>query len=212
MMPQPSTLRFVLGALVAITAACQGDRSAEPPVHLIRNMDHQQRFDAQEANPFFADGRGMRLPVDGTVAVGQLRDDGHLHRGRGLDGKLADALPSQIKLSRTFLKRGQERYGIYCTPCHDSAGTGEGIIVQRGAGMPRPPAFTDARLLSEPLGHFYDVVTNGVRNMPGYADQIPVEDRWAIVAYVRTLQRREYATLDHVPKRAAKQLGWTPPK
>ncbi|TPV92320.1 MAG: cytochrome c [Myxococcales bacterium FL481] len=192
-------------ALPAATA-CHGDRSKLPPVHIIQNMDHQQRFDAQEQNDIFADGRGMRPPVPGTVAVGALRDDDHLYAGKGLDGELVDELPPSIRLNEQFLLRGQQRYNIYCSPCHDESGGGEGVVVQRG--MLRPPALNDARLVSEPLGHFYSVITNGIRNMPSYADQIPVKDRWAIVAYVRTLQRSEYATREQVPKLAAKQLGW----
>lgn len=196
----------LLCGLASALGACHGDRSDKPPVHIIQNMDHQQRFDAQEQNNIFADGRAMRPPVTGTVAVGALRDDDHLYAGKGLDGALVDELPAAIKLNEQFLRRGQQRYDIYCSPCHDEAGTGEGVVVQRG--MLRPPALNDARLVSEPLGHFYDVITNGIRNMPGYADQIPVQDRWAIVAYVRTLQRSEYATREHVPAIAAKQLGW----
>src|SRR6187397_2490589 len=117
--------KVLLLSLFAI-AACRGNRSDEPPVHLNPNMDFQERLDPQERNDFFADGRAMRTPPAGTVAVGFLKDDDHLHRGRNLDGTLADALPPSIKLDEKLLSRGQERYEIYCQPCHGTTGHGDG--------------------------------------------------------------------------------------
>jgi len=182
-------------------AGCQGNRSDLPPVHLIHNMDFQARFDAQEENSFFqaidcanalnhdCKGRAMRPPVPGTVAVGQLKDDDELHRGRGADGRLFDRLPASITLGPELLDRGQQRYDIYCQPCHDQTGSGHGIATLRGGGFKVAPAnLHDPRLRAMPLAYFYDVITNGKGTMLPYAAQIPVHDRWAIAAWVRTLQ------------------------
>lgn len=192
---------LALAALALTTVACQGNRSELPPVHLIQNMDFQARFDAQEQNDFFHDvdcakaknhdcfGMADRLPVPGTVAVGQLKDDDELHRGRGGDGRLFDRLPSSITLSPELLARGEERYNIYCQPCHDYNGGGQGIATLRGGGFKVAPAnLHDPRLRAMPLAYFFDVITNGKGTMLPYAAQIPAKDRWAITAWVRTLQ------------------------
>ena len=178
-------------ATAALAAGCQGNPFPDPPVHIIQNMDFQQRYDPQERNDFFADGRAMRRPVEGTVARGpeHLKDNDHLYRGRGTNGRLVDALPSSIEDSAELLARGQERYDIYCAPCHDRAGTGHGIATTRGGGFQvQPASLHQDRLRAMPLGYFYDVVTNGKGTMLPYAAQIPTEDRWAISAWVRTLQ------------------------
>lgn len=178
---------LLIGA--ALLAGCQGQRFEEPPIHLIPNMDYQQKFEAQERNDFFSDGRAMRPPVEGTVARGHLKDNAHLHRGRGLDGRLVDSVPNGMKVNAALLERGQERYDIYCAPCHDRAGTGHGPATRRGGGFQvQPPTYHQARLQAMPLGYLYDVATNGKGTMLGYAAQIPVEDRWAIAVWVRTLQ------------------------
>lgn len=183
-------------------AGCQGNRSELPPVHLIQNMDFQQRFDAQEVNDFFkevdcaaahnphqCEGRAARPQVPGTVAVGHLKDDDELYRGRGPDGRLLDRLPAAVKLGPELMARGEERYNIYCQPCHDSAGTGQGIATRRGGGFSvAPKNLHEPNLRAMPLGHFFDVITNGKGTMMPYAAQIPVQDRWAIAVWVRTLQ------------------------
>lgn len=174
---------------LAALGGCRGTRSEDPPVHLQQNMDFQERGDAQEFNGFFADGRVMRKPPEGTVAVGLLKDDDHLYRGRNLDGTLADALPPAIKLDDKLLTRGEARYNIYCAPCHGQVGRGDGQATRRGGGMmPQPANLHLARLRPEPLGYFFNVISNGKGKMRSYKAQIPVEDRWAISAWVRTLQ------------------------
>lgn len=177
-------------SLVLVTlAACRGTRSEDPPVHLQQNMDFQERGDPQEFSGFFPDGRVMRKPPEGTVAVGLLKDDDHLHRGRSLDGTLADALPPSIKLDDKLLSRGEARFGIYCSPCHGLVGRGDGPATRRGGGMmPAPANLHLARLRPESLGYFFSVISNGKGKMRSYKAQIPVEDRWAISAWVRTLQ------------------------
>ena len=199
-------MKTMVGVALAgtLTAGCQGNRSEEAPIHLVWNMDFQDKWDAQEPTPdnknghplydaqksIFADGRAMRIPVEGTVARGQLKDDDLLHRGRGFDGRLSDTLPESIKLGDELLARGEERYNIYCAPCHDMTGQGLGPVTTRGGGFKVPPAnLHQERLLPMPVGYFYDIITNGkMPNMLPYAAQIPVEDRWAIAVWVRTLQ------------------------
>jgi mono/diheme cytochrome c family protein len=193
--------RFTLAiTVVAALAGCQGRRSELPPVHIIQNMDFQARFDAQEENPFFRDrdcaktladcyGMADRLPVPGTVAVGQLKDDDEFYRGRGADGRLFDRLPAGVKLDEQLLARGEQRYNIYCQPCHDYTGGGKGIATLRGGGFKVAPAnLHDPRLRAMPLAYFFDVITNGKGTMLPYAAQIPEQDRWAITAWVRALQ------------------------
>lgn len=135
--------------------------------------------------------RAMRTPPAGTVAVGHLKNDDHLYRGRGAHGRLLDELPASIPLTPQLLDRGEERYNIYCQPCHDYVGTGNGIVARRGGGFTgkKPVNFHTDYYRAMPLGHFYDVVTNGKGTMQSYAAQIPVKDRWAIAVWVRTLQQ-----------------------
>ena len=181
-------LNLLLGVLVAVFAlGCQEAIKKEPPIHPNWNMDQTVRVDPQEPAPkdIFPDGRGMRPQVPGTIAVGMLREDDHMWRGK-VEGEYAKSLPPAIKLDVSLLARGQERYEIYCSVCHDKAGTGNGTVASRG--ITQPPTFHSAYLKSFPVGQFFDVITNGVRSMPSYASQIPAEDRWAIAAYVRTLQ------------------------
>jgi len=199
-------------AATGFAFACQGSTFPEPPIHLNQNMDFQKRIEPQEENPFYADGRGMRPPVEGTVASGGLTVDDHLHKGE-VDGELVTTLPEvdengePIVLDEAFLARGQDRYNIYCQPCHAASGAGNGLVVQHG--MLQPPALYDDRLLTMPIGHFYHVITYGIRNMQPYAAQIPVRDRWAIASYVRVLQRSRNATLDQVPDEVATSNGWS---
>jgi mono/diheme cytochrome c family protein len=177
-------------AAVTTLTGCWGNRSEKPPVHLVWNMDFQDKWDPQEKAKFFADGRAQRPEVAGTVARGFLKDDDLLWRGRDFDGRFADKLPDGMKLDAKLLARGQERYNIYCAPCHDQAGRGNGPATTRGGGFKVAPAnLHQERLVPMPLGYFYDVITNGkMPNMFPYAAQIPVEDRWAIAVWVRALQ------------------------
>lgn len=151
-----------------------------------QDMHDQPKIEPLEENAFFEDRQGARQLPAGTVARGHLRIDQHLYEGKGPDGQFLDALPASIELDRALLERGRNRFEIYCTPCHDQAGSGRGMIVRRGFKQPQP--FWEPRLQAMPLGYFFDVMTNGFGVMSSYAAQVPVEDRWAIAAYVRTLQ------------------------
>ncbi len=198
MMRGKATIRLTSAVLLvaALALGCvRGRPSDDPPIHLNPNMDRQEKYLPQAEGKFFADGMTMRKPVAGTVARGELNEDDAYYRGRDERDSLIARMPVEITMQ--LLQRGQERYNIYCSPCHGKTGDGKGIIVQRG--MLPPPSFHEARLLQAPDGHFYDVITNGIRNMPTYRHQIPVPDRWAIVAYLRALQRSQNATGNDIP-------------
>jgi len=158
-------------------------------------MDTQPKYRAQAESRFFADGAAMRMPVPGTVARGQAREDSARFYGLDADGKPVGSVP--VPITRPLLERGRERFDIFCAPCHSRLGDGRGIMVTRGY-IP-PPTFHSERLRGIEDGHLFGVITNGVRNMPAYRYQVPVPDRWAIVAYLRALQRSQNATRDDVP-------------
>ena len=136
----------------------------------------------------------MRRPVEGTIARGRLEENDGIYRGRYGDGYV-EKIP--VPITEVMLKRGQERYGIYCVPCHDKTGGGQGIVVKHG--YPQATNLNEAYSLHMADGQVYSAIAYGVRNMPSYGTQIPVEDRWAIVAYVRALQFSQHATVDDVP-------------
>jgi len=183
-----------LTALLAL-AGCRGWTSESPPVHLNPNMDTQEKLKAYRASDFFADGRAMRPLEEGTVARGLLRDDDHLDKGL-VGGQPATSLPAGIVADEALLRRGHERYDIYCAPCHDRAGDGQGTVAARLAI--KPPTFHDARVKDAPIGKIYQAIANGVNppNMPSYAVQIDPQDRWAIAAYVRVLEKARDPNFD----------------
>ena len=190
---------FVLACAVLLSG-CRGDRSTKPPIHLNPNMDWQAKYKAQS------------LPLDlpeGVVAWGDrtsfskpdsrdtyLKKDSAFYFGKLPSGQFVPRIP--VKVTEAMLKRGQERYNIYCSVCHAQSGEGRGLVVQRG--YPLPPNLSDERLLTVEDGHIFDVITNGIRNMPSYRKQLVESDRWAIVAYVRALQKMKTATVDDVPE------------
>lgn len=175
-------LLLIAVAAVGLGSACRQDMHDQPKLKPLARSE------------FWGDQRGARPLVEGTVARGQLREDEYLHTGRQR-GQFVDAFPFAIDRAR--LERGRDRFNIYCAPCHGATGAGNGMVVQRGyraAGN-----LHQDRLRNERLGYFYDVITNGFGAMPDYAAQIGVEDRWAIVAYVRALQLSQHARLEDVP-------------
>ncbi len=206
-MPKP--LRYILlfvavMAMVppALVAQLRAVHSTKPRVHLVQDMDNQPKFRAQQANPLFADGRAMRPPVAGTVARGHLNDDEHFERGI-VGGQWAATFPSQVPVDMALLDRGRERFNIYCRPCHGAAGYGDGMVNLRamelmnlgtnGTTWVQPKSLHEQAIREQPVGQTFNSITNGVRNMPPYGSQITVRDRWAIVAYVRALQRSQNA-------------------
>lgn len=179
---------------LALLTGCRGQPSEDPPIHIIPDMDWQPKYQPQGESKFFPDGRAMRQPVEGTVAVGELREDDAFYRGKRGDAWVGKA---PIQVNAKTLARGEERFGIYCAPCHDKSGSGKGIVVQRGFAL--PPALYADHARGLPDGELFDIITHGVRNMPSYAAQIPVEDRWAIVTWLRVLQRSQHAAVEDVP-------------
>jgi Cytochrome C oxidase, cbb3-type, subunit III len=165
------------------------------------DMHIQPKYLPYEPTTFFNDGRSERQPVPGTVARGQLRLDELLYTGNE-NGVISNRFPFPI--TREDLERGRQRYNIYCTPCHDYTGGGNGIIVQRG--FTPPPSFHSGRLRGAPAGHFFDVMTNGYGSMYSYASRVEPEDRWRITAYIRALQLSQSATMQDVPDQERDKL------
>lgn len=169
---------------VLVLLGCRGMPSPYPPIHLNPNMDYQERYDPQEASAFFYDGMAMRQPVAGTVARGQLQTDHRLLDGRDDEGYFLETSP--IPVSDDLLVRGRRQYEIYCQPCHDERGTGQGILFERAA-TPTASLHDELRT-GYSDGRLYDIITEGSGLMAGYRYPLGVEDRWAVVAYVRELQ------------------------
>lgn len=194
---------LALLVLVAGLVGCyQGQTSKKPPIHINPNMDDQPKYQAQAESKFFANGQAMQMPIPGTIAFGHLREDVVYYTGKDAKGKLIKSSPVAPTLEN--LKRGQDRFNIYCAPCHSKIGDGQGMIVKRG--MFPPPTYHQERLRVIEDGHIFDVITNGIRNMPSYKSQVPVADRWAIVNYVRALQRSHNATASDVPEDVKKTI------
>lgn len=169
--------------------ACRGQTMKTPPIHPNMNMDQQNRVEAQERVEFFTDNRAMRQPVEGTVARGDLRQNTVLYQGINEDSTFVADNPMEI--TKEFLLRGQNQYNVYCTPCHGMVGDGQGIVATGNYGLVPPPSYHQERLRNIEDGYLFSVITNGIRTMRPYAHQITVEDRWAIVAYIRALQQSQ---------------------
>lgn len=197
--PEIVTLLVVMSGLIG---CYQGQPSKNPPIHINPNMDDQPKYQAQAASQFFADGRAMRMPVEGTIARGQLNEDIVYYTGKDAAGKLVKKSPVPATLEN--IKRGQDRFNIYCAVCHGRVGNGVSMVVKRG--MFPPADFSQERLRLIEDGHFFDVMSNGLRNMPAYKSQIPVDDRWAIVNYIRVLQRSQKASANDVPAEVRRKL------
>lgn len=192
-------LVLMLLALVppALIARARVMKSSKTRIHLIQDMDNQPKYLTQSHNALFADRRAMRPVVPGTVARGELWEDDHHFRGL-VNGQWAATFPAQLEVNPLFLQRGQDRFTIYCTPCHGQAGYGDGMVNQRGMALTQQgvngstwvaaKSLHEETIRTQPPGQIFSTVTNGIRNMAGYASQIPVDDRWAIVAYVKALQ------------------------
>ena len=159
-----------------------------------QDMHDQPRFKPLQESDFFADLRSARAPVEGTVARGQLHEDSYFYTGK-IGANPGDYMPFPV--TQEILARGEERFNIYCAPCHSRLGDGNGMVVQRG--YRHPPTYHQDRLRKAPLGYFFDVMTNGFGAMPDYSAQIPPRDRWCIVAYIRALQLSQDATMSDVP-------------
>lgn len=185
----------LLGTLASLTLLTVGCR---------QDMHDAPKIEPLEASGFFPDDQGSRPLVPGTVARGELRDDDLLYKGLGPDGKPSAVFPFPV--TSEVMARGQREFDIFCSPCHDRAGTGNGMVVQRG--FKQPPSYNEERLRNEPPGYFVTVITNGFGQMSSYAAQVKPRDRWAIAAYIRALQLAQNAHLtDLTPEERAQFQG-----
>jgi mono/diheme cytochrome c family protein len=160
-----------------------------------QDMHDAPRYEPLEASAFFSDGQSARMPVANTVSRGTLAENDELLYTGKINGTAANLFPMPV--TAEVLERGQDRYNVFCAPCHGRTGKGDGMVVQRG--MRQPPSLMDDRLRAAAAGYFFDVMTHGFGAMQDYASQIPVADRWAIVAYERALQFSQHATVGDVP-------------
>jgi len=181
---------LVVTSVVALTGCARGCTSSRPPIHLNRSMFNQPKVLPQTASDFFYNGASMREPVPGTVPIDGLKENEAFYTGKGPDGQFVATIPETV--NETLVERGRQRYTIYCQPCHDARGDGKGILFQRGS-VPTA-SFHQEKILKYPDGQIFDVITNGQGLMPGYRWPITAADRWAIIAYVRELERKRLAS------------------
>jgi mono/diheme cytochrome c family protein len=197
----PTKWLYASATLLSLVG-CRGNTSSEPPIHLQRNMFTQDKGKPQRENTFFEDHRTMRPLVEGTVPTHAAVDPGPYRTGKDDAGAYVTKWPAEVPVTIDVVRRGQERYNIYCSPCHDGTGGGNGTVIQRANKLGRwqPTSYFEDRIMTMPIGQIFETITNGVRTMPGYSYQVPVGDRWAIVSYVRALQRSQRAVLADVPE------------
>ena len=194
----------------ALIIRARGRLSPNPRVHLVQDMDNQRRIKAQHASPqinghpLFNDGRGNRPAIEGTISRDTVILDDHFAKGLAGNGWATD-FPRQVTLDMALLERGRERFNIFCFPCHGRGGYGDGPVHQRaqellqtptlsnGTSWVAPKSVHEEAIRQQPVGQLFNTITNGVRTMAGYGDQVNEADRWAIVAYVKALQRSRYA-------------------
>jgi mono/diheme cytochrome c family protein len=195
---------FVCVATVSVMGL-RGSRSTRPPLEVFPDMDRQPKYLPQSESAFFADGRTDRPLPAGVVARGDLRADDEEFAGKSTDGKFINHFPSEIKVDAQLLERGRDRFTIYCAPCHGALGDGNGITKQYGMGA--TPSYHDDRLRNLADGDIFNTITHGKNTMLPYADKLIPEDRWAVVAYVRALQRAQLGTVNDVAPAHKSELG-----
>jgi mono/diheme cytochrome c family protein len=190
----------ILLAFVVIGLSCRGYMSEQPPVHPNLNMDIQEKGKAYRESDFFDNGTCMREPIAGTIYRGGLKEDEHFYYGK-IDGKPALGFPQNIKLDDAFLKRGQLVFNRTCAACHNQVGDGDGLVGRRL--MVKPTSLHSAYMYEQLPGHYYDVISNGIRTMMPYGHMISVADRWAVVAYIRVLQMSQDIDGDWIKRSAS---------
>ena len=192
---------FVLSLIpLAMIARARATNQPTPRINIIPDMDIQSKFKPQSENALFADGRAMRPEIAGTVARGHLKEDAAFFTGR----KENQWVPSPVEVTEQVMHRGRERFEIYCSPCHGMGGYGDGMVAKRADQLQEGTWTPPLSLHSETVrvqqdGQIFNTISHGIRSMPSYASQIPTADRWAIIAYVRALQRSQNARLEDVP-------------
>ena len=205
----PRIIFYILLVVVALTLVPAGmiyksmhSRKSTTRIQVVYDMDQQYKSKSQTTNPFFADGVAMRKHPEGTVARGRLYIDDAFSKGFEGDTVFVENIP--IPVDMDLMNRGRDRFDIFCATCHGLSGNGNGPVHVRaaslGEGTWTPPTdLTSQTVIDRPVGHIYNTIKNGIRNMPAYGPQIDPEDRWAITAYVRALQLSRNATIDDVP-------------
>ncbi|MBK9989774.1 MAG: cytochrome c [Verrucomicrobia bacterium] len=204
---------FTLAFLVVLTVSVLGFRGStftRPPMMVFPDtffpeMNHQAKYKPQASSTFFADGRADRPLPAGVVSRNPLRDDDHLYRGKTANGQWAKGFPAAVAVDARLIARGRERYTIYCAPCHGALGDGKGIVTQYNWGA--PANFHSDVFRSMPEGQIFDTITNGAKTMFSYGDKLVPEDRWAVIAYVRALQRAQNARVNDVEANHKQELG-----
>jgi len=204
---------FLACVLLVSILGFRGTTFTKPPADvfpewLFPGMKYQPKLRPQAASDFFADGRADRMPPPHTVMRGMLDEDDFLYRGKDTNGQFAHGFPKQIKVDLNLLKRGQNRYTVFCAPCHGLDGAGDGMLSKYGmASLGSNGNYHSDRIRNMPEGQIFDTITNGSQSkvMFPYGDKLTPEDRWAVVAYVRALQRAEQGTVADVADAGAKQ-------
>lgn len=206
-MPKKILLAAAVVAVIAlvpfgVAAKMRTSKNAQPRIHAMGDMDWQNKFQAQQPNPLFPDNMAMRAPEPGTVAREDHPDDDHLTAGK-VDGQFVRTFPATFTIDAASMARGKERFEIFCAPCHGASGNGDGMVAQRASTLAEgtwvPPTNLGLDYLAKmPVGQLFDAITNGVRNMPPYGPQISVEDRWAVVLYLRALQKSKGAPVSEL--------------
>jgi len=199
-----SIVILVAAAPFLLIARARSRPSSNPRPHVFLDMDHQPKFQAQQPNALFVDGREMRLPVQNTNAVEDMSDA--VVASGMLNGQFLTVIP--IPVDDALMQRGQERFGVYCSPCHGLSGYGDGMIARRAEELAQtetsswipPTSYHTDTVRKRPVGHIFNTISNGIRSMPSYRAQIPINDRWAIVSYVRALQLSQNANIADVPE------------
>ena len=186
---------LMLAAIFVFSGCGRGRTSEKTPIHLNPNMDNQEKYKSQSESRFYADGATMRPLIPGTVAHGQLRDDAAYYTGKDENGNYVE---NPRLITTQLLNRGRERFNIYCSPCHGRVGDGRGMMIQYE--YTPPPSYHQERIREMKDGNLFEIVSGGIKNMPSYAHQISVDDRWAIIAYLRALQRSQNASGDDIPE------------
>ncbi len=199
------TLAFVVVLLLSVMGF-RGSFSTRPPIEVFPDMDHQAKYKPQATSKFFADGRADRPIPAGAVPFGRsaaqadpafLKADDFHYDGKLPDGTFGRGFPAALEVTGAFVERGQNRYQIYCAPCHGTLGDGNGIT--KSYGMLTTPTYHDDRLRAMAEGEIFNTITHGKNTMMSYADKLSPDDRWAVVAYVRALQRAAHGTIKDVP-------------
>tara|TARA_Y100000768_G_C23937815_1_gene663439 strand:- start:883 stop:1461 length:579 start_codon:yes stop_codon:yes gene_type:complete len=183
-------IKFLYIFIALFLFGCQGMPSKKPPIHLNPNMDDVERYDAQEKQYFYEkDDRTKRNPIEGTVPYGFYKDDNpEFYLGKNSEGEYLDKVSEILDIDENFIKRGQERFNIYCSVCHGYSGVGNGLVAQNDEYNVIVTSILSETLDDKSDGYFYDIISNGKNNMKGYSGQINEEDRWAIVTYIRALR------------------------